>query len=249
MVKFLFIFLLASPVYGDLVITSTVYSKDGACPLESIIATDGAYMLMNCPQGKMTIKYDLPNKSLLMLPQGSKECLEYSKKTMEQLAKMRQQQMKQMAAMKAQMKNLPAEQRKMMEASMGGMTGGDTVTKFKPTARSGTVKKWSCKIFDEFLNSKKVGEHCMASVKDVGLDVSKYKKVMDFSEEMTKFSSAVGGGNTDSFQLFRSGLVTVQAKNTVYGPMKVVYELDKVSEVPGRYNTISFPAKCAAMGR
>jgi hypothetical protein len=244
MIKYFWLLLLSTPAHSDMVTIANVYYNGEKCPIESITSTEGSYMIMNCSMGKMVYKYDMKAQSIFISGQDMKNCMPMTKTFLQQMSKMRVQQAQQMAAMKDQLKSMPAEQRKMLEASMGSSVAM-AIPKIVATSRTETVKHWECKVFDQMTNGKKVGEMCLASAKDVGMDMTKYKKIVDFMEEMAKLSTGQNQAG-DSFKLFRDGMVSVQGKNFENGKMTLAFELEKVSEVPGRYKAVVFPKNCTA---
>lgn len=89
-------------------------------------------------EGAVTI-FRLDKELLWMLNPEKKT---YSEMTFAEMEKMVNKGMEQMAAVKEQMKNMPEEQRKMMEKMMGG---GDQAVEVKATSETKSISGRKCK--------------------------------------------------------------------------------------------------------
>lgn len=100
-----------------------------------------------------------------------------------------------MAKMKAQMQNMPPEQKKMMEEMMAKMGGGAKAPKtaYKKTGPGGTVNGWSTDKYEGTRDGAKVSEIWTASPKSVQIDEADMQVMKDMAKFFEKFAKNYSG--------------------------------------------------------
>ncbi len=100
-----------------------------------------------------------------------------------------------------QMKNMPPEQRAMMEAPVGGMMGvppadASPGKKLQAESRGGkTIGGVSCQSYALFDGARKVADVCMAKAGDIAISAEDYATLMammDFTRDMTQAAPMMG---------------------------------------------------------
>ncbi len=111
-----------------------------------------------------------------------------------------------MAMMREQLKNLPPEQRAMIEQRMGGMANFGAMES-KPPVKVTTVKRGSdkiagfkCQRYDVLNDQQQVADVCVASEPDAGMSKADFSTVnsamkfmRDMAERAQKLSVGMGG--------------------------------------------------------
>jgi hypothetical protein len=152
----------------------------------------GSESRMFIKDGKMRIKnddpdeegaalYDIPSETFISLNNRERT---YTEMTAEGLKAFRAQ----MAAqVEAQMKDMPEDQKGMMEQMLKEMMG-DVPTDLKQTGDSARVGEFACRRVDAYVNGEKVEELCLAKRGDVGLSASDYDTLMGMFRLMAKMA-------------------------------------------------------------
>ena len=125
---------------------------------------------------------------MVILDRGRNTYQEIDQQTMDQMG---QQMAGAMAQMDAAMKNMPPEQRAMMEKMMKGKMpqAGPAIVKVVYTAKgSGTVNGFSCTKYDGMQGAQKVSEICAASPSQIKMnpgDFQVFEKMKQFTAGIT----------------------------------------------------------------
>lgn len=90
--------------------------------------------------------------------------------------------------LKAQLQNMPAEQRRMIEQQM---QQGAPKMGFKPTGQNRTVNGMTCQTVEIIQDGKPAGTACVAKSQQLGMDAKDYATV----NEMMNFMASVAGGD------------------------------------------------------
>jgi hypothetical protein len=154
---------------------------------------DNARLRVNTDAGNSVLFLtDGGRNRVVMLDKSKNEYTEIDQQTMNQLG---QQMQGAMAQMEAAMKNMPPEQRAMMEKMMKGkmpavQTAAPAVTIY--TAKgSATVNGLSCTKYDGERNGTKVSEVCAAATTQVRLNPSDFQLFDKMREFMSGLTSAM----------------------------------------------------------
>jgi hypothetical protein len=156
----------------------------------------------------------------------------YTEITREQLRQMRHQMDEYKRQMEAAMKNMPPEQRAMMEQMMKSQMPAEPQTP-KISYRkmgSGRVGRWYCTEYQGFSNGAKVEEVWVTPFSTLGIspsDLDVLKEMGDFFNEFYKGSGNSLVGDTKKWEKVFKGF---PVKTKAYENGKVVYE-DTVVEV------------------
>ncbi len=145
------------------------------------------------PQGGQTvILFDAPKQVVRMVDMDKKSYMEMTKADMDQMA---QQMNSAMSQMQEQLKNVPPEQRaiveQMMRARGGAIPGAGAPQQPAKTQyrRTGTDKvgQWSCTTYDGYRGQDKVSSICAADPKDFGVTAADF----EITRQLSKFLSTL----------------------------------------------------------
>jgi hypothetical protein len=137
---------------------------------------------------------DPGNVRILMINRAKNEYYEIDQKTMEQ---MQQQISGAMAQMQEQLKNMPPEQRAMVEKMMAGKMGQMGQAQARPSTvytagGSATMNGFRCTRYEGTRGGQKVTEVCAADPSQLNVSASDFRgfeKLREFSESMRKSMS------------------------------------------------------------
>jgi hypothetical protein len=130
-----------------------------------------------------------------------------------------------MKVMNEQMKNLPPEQKEMMEKMMKGqMPGNAPKIVYKKISPGEKVNQWVCNKYEGYMENKKEEELWTTDWEKLGLSVNDFKVMQDVSEFIGEFSKGLGAsfykvgieGNKQSY-------VGIPIKTINYSGNKVLY--------------------------
>ena len=161
---------IASPGYAQGV-TMVMNETSGGQTTQARMQLDRTHIRTDIrDQGRqMSVTYDADAKVMRMIDTAKGTYTEITEQDLKQMAGM-------MAQMQEQMKNMPPEQRKMMEDMMkgrggAGMPGAQAAPARITYKRTGTGKagQWACTTYDGFRGAEKVAEVCAA---ESGLDLT-----------------------------------------------------------------------------
>jgi len=190
---------------------TTITMEDAAGAPQAVIEVKGNMARMSTPGQSDYIVYDASRDLIIQVDSGQQEYMEIDRATLSEFAdamsQMQQEMAPQIAQMREQLKNLPPEQRAMIEQQMGGMAslgGGET----KPAEPVKLVKRGSdkvggfkCQVYDAMQGEDKVSEVCLATAADAGVSKSDFatlSAMMAFMRELAssaqKLAADLGGG-------------------------------------------------------
>jgi len=182
--------------------------------------------------GKQVVVFDGTAQVMRMIDIEKKTYTEMTKAEIDQLGG---QMNAAMAKMQEQMKNMPPEQRAMVEGMMKGRGGAGMGAPAAPKteyrrAGTDTVGKWTCDKYEGFQDGKKVSEVCTVDPKALGFSLADF----DVTRQMATFFQKLMPQNAD--QMFRIGNLEEQGfsgvpvrRITSFGPQQTVVELSEVS--------------------
>jgi hypothetical protein len=150
---------------------------------------------------KMTMIFDGTAQVMRTIDDASKSYTEMTKADME---KMSAQMAGAMTQMQEQMKNMPPEARKRMEAMMAGRgaaAGPAAPTEYKKIGTD-KVGKWTCDKYEGTRNGEKVSELCTVAPASVGFTAGDF----EVTRQMAEFFSKLVPQGAD--QMFRVGSAT-----------------------------------------
>ncbi len=176
---------LAAPASAQGVTMVMRYSAAGGPATTQQIQMDRTHIRAETASNGDTVAfvYDGPAKVLRMINLSRKS---YTEMDQAQLQKMGQQVNSAMAAMQAQLKNLPPEQQKMMQDLMKGRgLAGPGAAPERPTFKhtgSDKAGQWTCEKYDGYRGAEKVAEVCAVEVSALGLTAADFDAARQLAE-------------------------------------------------------------------
>lgn len=118
----------------------------------------------------------------------------YTEMTKQDLLKLKKQMEDAMKMVEEQMKNIPPEQKAMMESMMKGQMPGKTPDmNYKKIASGQKINQWLCDKYEGYINKDKVEEMWTTDWQKLGLTVNDFKVIEAMKDFMGDFlKSAVG---------------------------------------------------------
>ena len=189
---------------------TTLTMKDLVGTQDALIEVRGHMVKMSQPGQPEYMLYDTRRNIGIHVSTADKEYMEIDQATIAGFADsvnaMKAQFAPQIQVMREQLKNLPPEQRAMLEKSMGGMVNLGAMES-QPVENVTTVKRGSDKIsgftcdrYDVMSDKERVADMCLATEAGAGMskdDFATLRKMMKFMREMAssaqKLSSDLGG--------------------------------------------------------
>lgn len=171
----------------DLTIVAKYTFKDGPPTTgTSYIATDHARMVMG--EGQESI-IDLKTGQMTVIDNRKKEYFVITRADLDQMKAHIQQQMNspEMKRAQEQMKNMPPEVQKRMEAMMGGMAAAVEVKNLGTTRK---IAGYTCTNWQVTMGQMSRTEQCMAT--DLPFPAQSFDAYRDFAESMKSMVSAMG---------------------------------------------------------
>ena len=170
----------------------------------STLYVDGDKMRMENPTGReRTVIIDAAGKRLMMVNDDAKTYTEITEADMKRFGEMIAQRR---AMMEEKMKTMPPEQRKKMEAMMGGLTGTKDgkprELKFDRLGQKKTINGFSCDMYRVLEAGTPKEEDCLAPWSASLLQRSDFAGLRKFAEQMAKDSGAAGAGSQQMFEQF-----------------------------------------------
>jgi hypothetical protein len=136
-------------------------------------------------------------KKTIMINEAEKSYMEVTQADLERFAAM----MTQVRAQSAErMKSMPPEQRKKMEAMMGG--GKPIDIKFEKMGGKKTINGFSCEMYRKLEDGKATEEDCIAPWSASLIQKSDFAGLKKFAEEVAKTAGMMGRGGQDMFSQF-----------------------------------------------
>jgi hypothetical protein len=168
---------------------SRISGDDETVTSKVFIETDRMRVETNSIMGPQVFIFRGDKQVMWVVDEMRKSYTEMTRADVDKLGKQLESMRKQM---EEQLKNLPPEQRKMMEQMMGGsmpdMMGGQEKPVFKLTSKNKKIAGYSCTLYEGFEGSEKVREVWTASLDQIPA-AKKYLAVMN---QMSEFFSALG---------------------------------------------------------
>ena len=198
--------LLAPAVQAD----ATLTMEDVGGKMDSVIEVKGHMMRMSTPGESDYLLYDAQRDMAIHVSSGDREYMEIDRATLEKMAdsvaKVQKEMAPQMEMMREQLKNLPPEQRAMIEQQMGGRVDLGAM-EAKPAAKVTTVKRGSdkiagfkCQRYDVMNDKQPVADVCVATDADAGMSKADFatvsaamKFMRDMAERAQKLAVGMGG--------------------------------------------------------
>jgi hypothetical protein len=154
----------------------------------------------------------------------------YMEMTKQDIKKMKAQVDDAMRMMQEQMKNMPPEQRAMMEQMMKGqaMPAKPEKTVFKKISSGAKVNKWKCDTYKGYQGGKVTQEVCSTSWKKLGLDQKNFRVM----ERMGKFMSTLSPDAASQFSVGSDewekdqGFPGVSVRTTSYAMGRKVFQTE-----------------------
>jgi hypothetical protein len=171
------------------------------------------------PRGQQVMVYDNKRKVMTVINHGQKQVVEMDEKS---LKAMRTQMQAMRAQMQAQLKNLPPQQRKMIEQRMGAGPDGHKVV-----ARKGGREKvggYPCQHYDMLVNGVVEQQVCVASLKDAGVPAKDYATLEGMFAFMQRMARSQGGGAAPFAKDVRGLPVRMHERRT--GKIQTVKSID-----------------------
>lgn len=207
---------------------ATLIMKDGSGKMDSVIEVKGHMVRMSSPGDPDYMIYDAKRDMAIHVNSAKREYMEIDRNALagmaDSMARVRKEMAPQMAMMRERLKNLPPEQRAMIEQQMGGMASLGAM-ETKPAAKLTSVKRGSdkvagfkCERYDVMSDNQRVSELCVASHSGAGMsksDFSTVRSAMKFMREMAagaqKLSTGMGAtqmsmGDVDGVPVFAKDL-------------------------------------------
>ena len=189
---------------------ATLTMKEVGGKMDSVIEVKGHMLRMSTPGQADYMLYDAQRDVLIHVRDANRQYMEFDRATLvemaDSMARVQKEMAPQMAMMREQLKNLPPEQRAMIEKQMGGMVDLGAM-ETEPAANITTVKRGSdkiagfkCERYDVMDGKQQVADVCVATGADAGMSeadfatVSSAMKFMrDMADNAQKMTAGMGG--------------------------------------------------------
>ncbi len=186
---------------------ATLTMQDVSGKMDSVVEVKGHMVRISSPGDSDYMLYDAQRDMVIHVNSASREYMEIDRNTLAGMADSMASVKKEMAMMRERLKNLPPEQRAMVEQQMGGMANLGAMED-KPTARLTSVRRGSdkiagfkCERYDVMSGKQRVSELCVATRTGAGMSKSDFSTVtaaIKFMREMAaeaqKMSAGLGVG-------------------------------------------------------
>ncbi len=186
---------------------ATLIMKDGSGKMDSVIEVKGHMVRMSSPGDPDYMLYDAQRDMVIHVNSARREYMEIDRNTLaemaDSMARVRKEMAPQMAMMRERLKNLPPEQRAMLEQQMGGMASLGAM-ETKPAASLTTVKRgndkvagFKCERYDVMSDNQRVSDLCVATRAGAGMsksDFSTVRSAMKFMREMAAGAQEISAG-------------------------------------------------------
>lgn len=175
---------------------TVIHFKTNAPGSPESMSIKGNKVLIAAPEKNGRFIMDTASEKIVMINDQEKKYFEIDKNTIDQTASMMDM-MRQ--TMLAQLKNLPEEQRKMLEARLGlssAATPPVPKVDVKPTNSTIKVNGISCTLTDIYTDGKKTAEACVATTQAAHIADSDYRtmqKMFRLSKKLAEKSAKMTG--------------------------------------------------------
>ena len=195
--------LLAPTVQAD----ATLTMKDIGGKMDSIIEVKGHMVRISTPGQPDYMLFDTQRDVAIHVSSVNGQYMEIDRAAMtemaESVARMQKEMAPQMAQMRERLKNLPPEQRAMIEQQMGGRVDLGAM-ETKPAGKVTTVKRdsdkiagFKCQRYDVMNDKQRVADVCVATDADAGMskaDFSTVSSAMKFMRDMAGRAQKLSAG-------------------------------------------------------
>ncbi len=194
--------LLLTLTAGGAVADTVIHFKTNAPGSPERMAIKGSQVLIAAPQRQGRFVMDTATETVTMIDDREKRYFQIDSQTVEQTTSMVDM-MRQ--AMVAQLKNLPPEQRKMMEERLGitpETTPPVPKIEIKPTRSRIRVNGVPCTLTDILTDGRKTAEACIATPKAAGISDADYQtmqKMFRISRKLAEKTSHMTGPAAGQF--------------------------------------------------
>jgi len=192
--------LLAPAVHAD----ATLTMQDAGGKMDSVIEVKDHMVRMSTPGEKDYVLIDTQREVAIHVSESEGHYIEIDQAAMKQMAdsaaKMQKQMAPQMAKMREQLKNMPPEQRAMIEQRMGAMADFGAMES-RPPVKVTTVKRgkdkiagFKCQRYDVLNDKVQVADVCMATKADAGMskaDFATVSSALKFMRDMAESAQEV----------------------------------------------------------
>jgi hypothetical protein len=166
-----------------------VYHADGKETASLAVKGQLVRWTFTDPRGRQAMMYDNKSKVMTVIDHSRKQIVEMNEAS---IKAMRQQMEAMRSQMQAQLKNLPPEQRKMIEERMGPGPGKISVVAKK--GKKDKVGGYPCRHYDMQVNGKSEQQVCVAEIDDTGVSKKDYKTLEGMFDFMQKMAESQGAG-------------------------------------------------------
>ena len=195
--------LMTPAVHAD----ATLTMQDVNGKMDSVIEVKGHMVRISSPGDSDYMLYDAQRDMVIHVNSARREYMEIDRNTLagmaDSMARVKKEMAPQMAMMRERLKNLPPEQRAMVEQQMGGMASLGAM-EAKPAARLTSVRRGSdkvagfkCERYDVMSGKQRVSELCVATRTGAGMSKSDFSTVtaaMKFMREMAAGAQKMSAG-------------------------------------------------------
>jgi hypothetical protein len=158
----------------------------------STMYLDGDKMRMEHSGGKeRTVVVDAANKRVLMINELERT---YSEMTEADLKRIGEMVAARRAQMQERMKSMPPEQRKRMEALMGGKDSKPSDLKFERMGAKKTINGFSCEMYRVLQDGTPREEDCIAPWNSSQVQKSDFAGLRKFADEMVQQTGSMSSG-------------------------------------------------------
>ncbi len=187
--------LLALGLGGAASADTVIKFSDSKSPTPNELAIKSGKVLIKPPKGGGRIIVDTGAGKMVMINDQQKQYMEMTEQTIDQSTQLMNQVRQQMMA---QLKNLPPEQRKLMEQRMGINQPAPKLPKVavQPTGQKKKVSGVECEVNVITTDGQKTAEVCIASPQAAGMDKADYEtlhRMFEFSRKMAAKSARAMG--------------------------------------------------------
>ena len=189
---------------GALADSTLKFRTKGDSDISAVMIHGGKVRMESAtPEGAQISIYNSQDKTFTVLNKEQKSYIVMDQKSVkEQAVRIKDTQKRLMAQMREQMRNMPPEQRKMVEQKMAELGAVDT-GKMKPSTfsarKTGNTKRVNgieCAVYQSYRDNRPLGDACIASRKALNLSESDYttlRGMFAFLRDM-KMQFASGSG-------------------------------------------------------
>lgn len=142
------------------------------------------------PRGQQAMMYDNERKVMTVIDHAQKQIVEMNEASLEA---MRQRIQAMRAQMRAQLRSLPPEQRKMIERRIGAGSAKTKVVAKK--GKKDRIGGYPCRHYDMLVDGKSEQQVCVAALADAGVSATDYKTLEGMFDFMQKMAESQGAGS------------------------------------------------------